>query len=165
MNALALPSLRRLAGLLASAAVLALFLLQLWELKESSGRRVGVILDDADQGFQVTEVLPGLPAEQAGLQAGDLVLAIGGLEMRELPDYDLAAARFEPGETVVYRVRRGEEELEVGIRPGTPMEWGEIALTALVLLAYLAIAWLVREQAESDLRARLLRLFTLAVAL
>lgn len=156
--------LRRLAGPLASAVVLALFLLQLWELKESSARRVGVVLDDAEQGIQVTEVLPGLPAERAGLRAGDLVVAIGGLEMRALPDYDRAAALFASGEPVVYRVRRGDEGLEIAVRPGAPMEWGEIGLTALVLLAYLAVAWLVREQAESDLRARLLRLFTLAVA-
>ncbi|MCZ7652569.1 MAG: PDZ domain-containing protein [Thermoanaerobaculia bacterium] len=119
--------LRRLAGPLASAVVLALFLLQLWELKESSARRVGVVLDDAEQGIQVTEVLPGLPAERAGLRAGDLVVAIGGLEMRALPDYDRAAALFASGEPVVYRVRRGDEGLEIAVRPGAPMEWGRSA--------------------------------------
>ena len=164
MNLPAPSPLRRLAGLLAPAAVLALFLLQLWETKESSSRRVGVVLDDADQGFEVTAVVPGLPADEAGLRAGDRVLAIGGMEMGALPDYDRAAALFEAGGTVTYRVRRGEIEMEIAVRPGTPMAWGEIALTAMVLLAYLAIAWLVRGQAAGDLRARLLRLFTLAVA-
>ena len=166
MNTPATSPLRRLAGLLVPAAVVGLFLFQIWQVELSSGRRIGIVISEAATGgFTIVSLQPGQPAERDGLAVGDRVLAVDGHEVRKLLDYHAVAARFTRAEPVVYRVLRGTEEVQVTVRPGIPLPWLQSALTALTLLAYLAIAWLMREQAGGDLRARLLQLFTIAVAL
>ena len=166
MNTPATSPLRRLAGLLVPAAVAGLFLFQIWQVELSSGRRIGIVISEAAAGgFTIVSLQPGQPAERDGLAVGDRVLAVNGHEVRKLLDYHAVAARFTRAEPVVYRVLRGTEEVQVTVRPGIPLPWLQSALTALTLLAYLAIAWLMREQAGGDLRARLLQLFTIAVAL
>ncbi len=65
-------------------------------------------------GALVTNVVAGSPAEAAGIQPGDLLLAIDGIEIRSFGD--MIAYLFTekaPGETVVFEVLRNGEEIEV----------------------------------------------------
>jgi len=60
----------------------------------------------AGMAVQILEVLPGSPAEAAGLQAGDRILAVDGAQL-ELPHdlADLIGSRS-PGDRVVLEVER-----------------------------------------------------------
>lgn len=69
--------------------------------------RIGVLLGDAADidgrtGVQVEEVTSGGPAEDAGLQAGDIITALGGRELGDEPADGLvdAMGEVEPGDTV-----------------------------------------------------------------
>ena len=69
----------------------------------------------ADLGAPVVDtVLPGKPAERAGLAPGDRILAIDGRPMRSPADV-AALTNEHPGATLVYRIERGTKTLEVPI--------------------------------------------------
>jgi membrane-associated protease RseP (regulator of RpoE activity) len=61
-------------------------------------------------GAVIVEVVPGSPAEQAGLQEGDLIVAVD--RQRVGPDGELAGliARYEPGDRLTLRVKRRNQE-------------------------------------------------------
>jgi aminopeptidase YwaD len=63
-------------------------------------------------GLRLSGVREGGPAEQAGLQAGDVVIEFGGKEVMNIYDYTYALRDHAPGDTVVIKVRRGAEVLE-----------------------------------------------------
>jgi diguanylate cyclase (GGDEF)-like protein len=135
------------------------------EAKRSSDLRIGVGVEQGAGGIAVTGVAAGLPAERAGLRQGDVLLAIDGVPTPRLDDYDEIAAGFARGRPVAYEVRRGSEVLALEIVPGAGFPWYETAVNGLGALAYLGLALLALFQAKGDLRARLLFLFSLAVAL
>ena len=145
-------------------AVLLLLNLQFLEARRSAGRRVGIGIDESPGGVSITEVVPGSPAERAGLRAGDVVRAIAETPLHRYSDYDGAARRFESGRKVDYRIERDGRELIVEVTPGMPMRWlGRLAM-AVVVLGYLALALLAFAQPQRDLRGTLLFAFSLAVA-
>jgi regulator of sigma E protease len=63
----------------------------------------------------VQEVMPGSPAEQAGLQQGDIIWKINNREVHNVPETG-NAIRLHLGETVTMMVKRGQEFLEVPVR-------------------------------------------------
>jgi putative serine protease PepD len=76
-------------------------------------------------GALVDEVVPGSPAERAGVRAGDIIVGVGDTPVDDPQDVADAVKDREPGEDLDVRVRRGtgEQELDVtlGVRPpGTP---------------------------------------------
>jgi serine protease Do len=58
----------------------------------------------------VVEVMPGGPAEQAGLQEGDLVIAVDGQTVGLEKDLADLIAEYEPGDTVTLEIERPGEE-------------------------------------------------------
>jgi hypothetical protein len=58
-------------------------------------------------GVQVRRVLAGSPAEQAGLEAGDLILRIDGVAIEGLKAARIALADVRAGDTVRLAIRRG----------------------------------------------------------
>jgi C-terminal processing protease CtpA/Prc len=80
---------------------------------------VGVELDEtADEvGMQVTKVMTGTPAEAAGIQIGDVLLAINGIELKEDNEAKLSEARgtWKPGADVKWTMRRGDSQRELTI--------------------------------------------------
>ena len=64
-------------------------------------------------GVRIERVLENTPAAQAGIKPGDLVLAIDGQAVADLRAYsDLLKAR-KPGDTIVIRLKRDDQELTV----------------------------------------------------
>jgi C-terminal processing protease CtpA/Prc len=78
---------------------------------------VGVELDmDKDTaGYTILRVIPGTPAESAGLQANDVLVALNGVKISRDNGEALARARKEwkPGQTVTYTVQRDGAERQV----------------------------------------------------
>jgi S1-C subfamily serine protease len=74
-------------------------------------------LDVAKPGVVITEVLPDTPADEAGLQEGDVLIAVDGQELDEEKGLADAIAAYEPGDTVTLQIARsGEEAREVSVQ-------------------------------------------------
>ncbi|OPZ29507.1 MAG: Periplasmic pH-dependent serine endoprotease DegQ precursor [Lentisphaerae bacterium ADurb.BinA184] len=62
-----------------------------------------------DHGVLISDVLRGDPAEKAGLEAGDVILEVGGRAMASPHDVQFAVLKYRPGEGIPVLVdRRGE---------------------------------------------------------
>ena len=64
----------------------------------------------------IRDVLPGKPAEGAGLRSGDAIVAIDGEPMRSPADV-AAATNAHPGEPVRFTIRRDGSRLDVSLTP------------------------------------------------
>jgi S1-C subfamily serine protease len=78
------------------------------------GRRVsfGVVPDFgfSGPGARASGVVPGSPAEKAGVQAGDVILRIDGRDVSSLQGFAELLRSLSPGQTVEVVVRRGADE-------------------------------------------------------
>ncbi|HEY2738705.1 MAG TPA: diguanylate cyclase [Thermoanaerobaculia bacterium] len=134
----------------------------------SGERRIGVNTADGAVAVQVTGVARGLPADRAGLRAGDEILAMDGRPMHDQGDYQRAAGRLHRGQPARYRVLRQGNTFELTIVPGVSPSWTAFSIDAVTVLCFLLIAWLSLSQASqsrADLRAHLLAAFSIAVAI
>ncbi|MCS7306190.1 MAG: M20/M25/M40 family metallo-hydrolase [Thermoguttaceae bacterium] len=70
-------------------------------------------------GYAIAGVVPGSPAEKAGLQPGDLIVQFNDQPIKSLADIEAALRKHKPGEKVRLRARRGSEllEMEVTLAP------------------------------------------------
>jgi predicted metalloprotease with PDZ domain len=75
---------------------------------------LGVAVREREHGLELTSVLDGGAAERAGLNPGDVLIAIDRLRVTSR-NLARRLARFESGERVTASVFRGDELLEVGI--------------------------------------------------
>ncbi|HVS01170.1 MAG TPA: diguanylate cyclase [Thermoanaerobaculia bacterium] len=156
----------RLVGVALSALVVAMLLLGAVYSRRASHRMIGITVDPGGEGpgIHVADVAPGAPADRAGVRRGDTVVAVAGEPVHDDGDYDRVAAAFPTSGAVPFTVRRDGREVLLELVPGRPFPWRDFLVSALTALAYLGIALLTLRQQRADLRARLLFLFTLAVA-
>lgn len=68
------------------------------------------------QGALVVEVLPGTPAEAAGLQVGDLIVAIDRTPVDNTHPLPEIIGGYKPGDRVTVRFERAGEEQRVQVR-------------------------------------------------
>jgi regulator of sigma E protease len=81
---------------------------------------IGGLPRDPTRGPMIVgEVGEGTPAAEAGLQVGDVVIEADGHAVHNVDDL-IAATRGRAGQPTVYRVRRGDQELDpITITPAT----------------------------------------------
>jgi membrane-associated protease RseP (regulator of RpoE activity) len=83
------------------------------ERGDGYGAYLGSIPDFAESpmaGVRLSGVRPGSPAEKLGLRAGDVIVGIGGMSIRNLHDLVYALRSKRPGDQVeVIYVRNGKE--------------------------------------------------------
>ena len=75
--------------------------------------------DDDEAGVTVKTVLPGSPADQAGLKAGDRLLTLDRRWTDTLPDLYAAAGYVKPGTTVPVKIKRDGKEIELKVKPAS----------------------------------------------
>jgi putative serine protease PepD len=80
---------------------------------------LGVRLTETDDGVRLGDVIEGEPADDAGLQSGDLVLQAGGRTVETASDIQGAVAARKPGQKLEVRIRRGNDERTVNVTLGT----------------------------------------------
>ena len=68
---------------------------------------------DKPQGALVSEVLPGSPAEKAGIQSGDVILELGGKKLEGLGALRGAVMLMKPGDEAVMTVRRNGQDMTI----------------------------------------------------
>jgi predicted metalloprotease with PDZ domain len=105
---------------------------------------LGAAVREREHGLELTSVLDGGAAERAGLNPGDVLIAIDRLRVT---GRNLARrlARFESGERVTASVFRGDELLEVGlVLDAAPLDTCYLAVrdSAVPLAAERRRAWL-----------------------
>jgi len=69
------------------------------------------------EGLVITSIKPGSPADEAGLQRGDVITEINRRPVRNLSDYNRAAEKTEIGKSLLFLVRRGEGSLFLALKP------------------------------------------------
>jgi len=74
---------------------------------------LGVATDTATDGAVVTDVTDGSPAEEAGIEEGDIIVEIGGTPIAGPSDVPAAIREHDPGDEVDVVLRRDGEELTV----------------------------------------------------
>ena len=67
------------------------------------------------EGLKVDGVSEGKPAQKAGLATGDIILKIGEIEVKGIESYMDALGKFEKGQTVLVKFKRGTEIRTVNI--------------------------------------------------
>ena len=67
---------------------------------------LGVTVAETDNGLVITEVLEGSPAEQAGIQQGDAILAVSSRKVPTFAELREAVQAFRPGEKVEVSILR-----------------------------------------------------------
>jgi membrane-associated protease RseP (regulator of RpoE activity) len=92
---------------------------------------LGAVVDDRKdrgRGVRVERVIPGGPAEKAGLRVGDLITGLGGVRVRQMADFAAIVEQVVPGNSLTFEILRGEnrEKIDVtfgprllGKKPGT----------------------------------------------
>jgi putative serine protease PepD len=90
------------------------------ELRSSAGG--GAEIAPAVAGQQAP-VVPGGPADKAGLKPGDVVTAVDGHAVNSVNQFIATIANYSPGDTVTFTVKRGGSTMQVkvtlGTQPGT----------------------------------------------
>ncbi|MEX2185871.1 MAG: M20/M25/M40 family metallo-hydrolase [Pirellulales bacterium] len=72
------------------------------------------------EGFAISGVTKGGPAEKGGLKAGDVITSLGDNKIANLDDFDAALRKFKAGDKVKVGVRRGKEALNLEVTLDDP---------------------------------------------
>jgi serine protease Do len=88
---------------------------QIQEIDEELATALGL---GEPQGVLIADVTAGGPADEAGLEPGDVVISIAGETFEEPRELSRAVADLAQGETVTASVLRDGEEREIGITIG-----------------------------------------------
>lgn len=71
---------------------------------------VGLVLDGDERGIFIRRITTGSPAEKAGLQIGDRVIATDGIQIRSVYQALLPTLHKQPGDTLRFLVEREGKE-------------------------------------------------------
>jgi hypothetical protein len=117
----------------------------------------------------VIMVYPDGPADEAGFRQGDVLLAINGVDLKDVDRLRQVDRRVRTGDVVVYRVARDGVEREYRVRFASPMRSPSMVLTgvvnAVVAFSFITIGLLVLTRSPHDRRAVVLHAMTIAGAL
>jgi hypothetical protein len=65
------------------------------------------------EGVLLELIMPGGPAEKAGLKSGDILIKLGDTKIQNIDDFQGALTKFKPGDKVKLKAKRGTEEVEL----------------------------------------------------
>jgi hypothetical protein len=79
---------------------------------------VGTVPDFASNvdGYKISGVSEGSPAQLAGLQGGDIIISFGGKKISNIYDFTYALGDFVPGDVVDVIVKRGKEQITFQVK-------------------------------------------------
>lgn len=70
-------------------------------------------------GMRLSGVVPGGPAEKAGLKEGDTIVEFGGAKVTSIYEYMYALDAAKPDKPIKVKVKRGTETIELDLTPKT----------------------------------------------
>ena len=91
---------------------------------EAQGALIGVSVEETGDGVRVVSVAPGLGADAAGVEPGDLLLAAGGEPIDSVRQLRELVGEAEAGDELTLRISRGgsERELTVTLSPAAAQD-------------------------------------------
>jgi membrane-associated protease RseP (regulator of RpoE activity) len=81
---------------------------------------IGVQLNRRVPGAVVESVIDGLPAKEAGLRAGDIILKLNGQSIGEADELTKKLREFREGQGVTLRVKRLDSEFDLSVNLRLP---------------------------------------------
>ncbi len=88
---------------------------------------LGVIVNDADGGARVVQVLPSSPAAKAELKRDDIVSAVNGAAVANAQGFVDEVHKFKPGDKLTLTVKRDGQEKQIEVIAGTLKQQTNIA--------------------------------------
>ena len=85
-------------------------------LQELTPDIAGQLGYEKEKGALVADVAPGSPAEDAGLERGDLIKEVNRVPVQSVKDFEKAIKSYKGGDLVALLVRRGSATLFAGIK-------------------------------------------------
>jgi S1-C subfamily serine protease len=83
---------------------------------------VGIEMDEVEgtKYYEITRVVPGSPAETAGLQVGDVLTGVNGVDFGDKDKEKMKKAKhsWSPGDTVKYMVKRNGQATKIAVTLG-----------------------------------------------
>lgn len=76
---------------------------------------LGIAIDQGKGGIAVLEVIPGTPAEQVGMKAGDVIVGIDGSKTPDMKTFRGAVGKAQVGDVLKVDVRRGKERVRFSV--------------------------------------------------
>lgn len=76
---------------------------------------IGARLGDGNDGIAVNELAPDGPAEKAGLHAGDVIVGIGDMQIRDYQSFIPTLSQHKPGDQVTLKIRRDGKYIELPV--------------------------------------------------
>lgn len=78
---------------------------------------VGTIPDFSsnEEGYKISGVKEGSPADKGGIIAGDIMIKFGGKDIKNIYDYTAALGEHKPGDEVDIVIKRNNEELTLKV--------------------------------------------------
>jgi S1-C subfamily serine protease len=70
---------------------------------------------DVEEGALVTDVAPDSPADQAGIEPGDVIVEVDGLDVSNPEDVREGVRRNEPGDSIPVVVDRGGDKVQLDV--------------------------------------------------
>ncbi|HEX2832759.1 MAG TPA: SpoIIE family protein phosphatase [Thermoanaerobaculia bacterium] len=106
-----------------------------------------ILAEKVPRSGTIDVVLPGSPAERAGIRAHDVLVTIDGLRVSDVRSILRHAELSRRGDTIVYRITRGSAERTVALRSESPLTFPNVAsgivAGVVMMFAFLTIAFLV----------------------
>ncbi|RMH80518.1 MAG: Do family serine endopeptidase [Acidobacteria bacterium] len=68
------------------------------------------------EGVLIAQIMPGSPAERAGIKVGDIVVAVDGEKVGEVRELQFRIMRTEPGKELTLRIIREGKELNLKVK-------------------------------------------------
>jgi membrane-associated protease RseP (regulator of RpoE activity) len=97
-----------------AAALLALALPPFAAPGEENAALLGVVTVPAEDGVRVVAVVPSSPADEVGLEPGDVLRELAGAALTKPRDVNTALAKANPGDALAIRVQRDGEQHDLG---------------------------------------------------
>ncbi len=66
-------------------------------------------------GLKIDDVTEGKPADKAGVKAGDIVVAMGDMDLKDIYDYMKALSKHKKGDKTTIKVKRGTKQLDLNV--------------------------------------------------
>lgn len=115
---------------------------------------IGVVIhtDEETGHIEIVNVMPGTPAAEAGLQVGDIFIAVNGEDMTGVTQLELATkVRGKAGTAVTLTMQRGEEQIDFTITRARI----EIPNIESRLIENTNVAYIKLNQFSADARAQI----------